>query len=625
MSIFAEHPVHEALRKVYTTELIYTSRALALSESNAWHRLLHYDKFLGNLKSEAREKTQRGFFLSERGLKDPRSELEATIEALFLETEGAEPARCRFPAREIFLVERLKIDSTRLPPVNCVAYRDWLAHVDAESASIVFASYFMGNASSMFGHTFLRFHGKRNVPLLDSAFNYAANPTTENALLYAWLGMTGGFPGTFSMHPYYQKINEYTDLESRDLWEYRLNLTPAETRYLLAHLWELSNAYFPYFYLDENCSYQLLTVLEAVRPDKTLTSRFSAYVAPSDTLRTLEGNGFFTGNTAYRASIFTRLTEFYHDLSGEEKALFDLWRKDFIVPQTMARSEARVADTVLEFYRFKNEYTMETWPPKDMAHYKAMLAARSQFDDKGEHEKLIQITPGQNPLKGMPTMQAWSGGIYNGEQPGILIGIRPALRELMDVSIGYPQWSQIQIFSGQLAVFPGKSADTVLRLEEFHVVDIFSLAPWEAAIRKFSYRLRTGAYNHFELSPNSNQQQLSWDSLAAGGISLLPFRHIGVFVMAQAEVQVSGIWSETARLTPGVIAGFKATWSPRMATLIYAEYARALISNTGDTYFVTFKQNVGILNTAALEADVRIGVYQAQVVPRYALYAKVYF
>lgn len=137
---------------------------------------------------------------------------------------------------------------------------------------------------------------------------------------------------------------------------------------------------------------------------------------------------------------------------------------------------------------------------------------------------------------------------------------------------------------------------------------------------------RTGTYSHFKLSPNSQtRQQLSWDSLAAGGITLLPFRNIGVFVMAQAEVQVSGIWSETARLTPGVIAGFKATWSPRVATLIYAEYARALISNTGDNYFVTFKQNVGILNTAAIEADVRIGVYQAQVVPRYALYAKVYF
>ena len=625
MGIFAEHPVHEALRKIYTTELIHRSRALNLSESAGWQRLLHYDPFLGRTKSEAREKAPKTFFNSERGLTDARAELEATIEALFLDTALPEPARCRFPAREIFLIEKLQIDTTKLPAVNCVAYNDWLKHVDAESVSIVFASFFMGNASSMFGHTFLRFHGRRNIPLLDSAFNYAANPTTENALLYAYLGMTGGFPGTFSMHPYYQKINEYNDLESRDLWEYRLNLSAAETRYLLAHLWELSNAYFPYFYLDENCSYQLLTVLETVRPDKSLTSRFAVYVAPSDTLRTLEANGFFAPQTAYRASIYTRLTTFYHDLNAEEKESFHNQRKSRYIPPTMGAPEARVADTLIEYYRFKNEYSPETWPKEDTEHYKALLKARAGFNDGGEHEKLVGATEVQNPLRGMQTMQAWAGGIYSNEQYGIVIGLRPALRELQDVSVGYPQWSQIQLMSGYVSLYPSQHAASVIRLEEVHVVDIFSLAPWEAAIRKFSYRLRTGAYQHFELDAATNAQRLSWDSLAAGGITLLPFRNIGVFAMAQAEAQVSGIWSETARLTLGGIAGFKATWSPFIATLVYGEYARAMISQTGDNFFVTIKQNFAILKSTAMETDCRFAIYDSRFSPRCSLYAKIYF
>ena len=69
--------------------------------------------------------------------------------------------------------------------------------------------------------------------------------------------------------------------EHRDLWEYRLTLTPAELDRLVRHLWELLPTYYDYYFFDENCSYHLLALLEVARPGLRLTDRFHAWTIPS--------------------------------------------------------------------------------------------------------------------------------------------------------------------------------------------------------------------------------------------------------------------------------------------------------------------------------------------------------
>jgi hypothetical protein len=88
----------------------------------------------------------------------------------------------------------------------------------------------MNNPASMFGHTFLRVDKNREGPeqtLLNYGVNYAANVDTKNvnALAYAFEGLFGFFRGTFTLFPYYAKVQEYSNWESRDLWEYELDFT----------------------------------------------------------------------------------------------------------------------------------------------------------------------------------------------------------------------------------------------------------------------------------------------------------------------------------------------------------------------------------------------------------------
>ena len=63
--------------------------------------------------------------------------------------------------------------------------------------------------------------------------------------------------------PFYLKTQGYSNLESRDLWDYDLDLTPAQIAFLLKHAWEMGSTYSDYYFFTKNCSYQLLTLLEA--------------------------------------------------------------------------------------------------------------------------------------------------------------------------------------------------------------------------------------------------------------------------------------------------------------------------------------------------------------------------
>ncbi len=115
----------------------------------------------------------------------------------------------------------------------------------------------------MFGHTLLRVDSKtrdEQTRLLDFTINYAASTHQERGISFALKGLFGGYQGSFSVAPYYAQVKKYGDLENRDIWEYRLARLTKKVLRMLMHAWELKSAHFDYYFLDENCSYQLLSL-----------------------------------------------------------------------------------------------------------------------------------------------------------------------------------------------------------------------------------------------------------------------------------------------------------------------------------------------------------------------------
>jgi len=184
-----------------------------------------------------------GFFLAPNGKTDPEAELAATLTKFFsdeLVGRSKQPAQCAFIARYHWLKEKLQFDEHRLPTQPCERFWRWFNEFNAEAISVIFPTGFMNNPSSMFGHTFLRIDAKGQTPqtrILAYTINYAAQLPPDTGPEYAIKGIFGGYPGYFSTIPYYLKVQEYRDIENRDIWEYRLDLTEQQVRRLLMHTW----------------------------------------------------------------------------------------------------------------------------------------------------------------------------------------------------------------------------------------------------------------------------------------------------------------------------------------------------------------------------------------------------
>ena len=251
------------------------------------------------------------FFLAEEGKSDPAAEMTATLDGFLSDDPaGDNHPLCRYPARLAWLDNHLNIDRSRLPTVDCQLYQEWRRLVSADSVVLVFPAHHLNSPSSMFGHTLLRLdarQGRQQSDWLAYAVNFGANvPASDNSLLYAFRGLTGGYPGQFIVAPYFKKIQEYNRNENRDIWEYPLNLSAQETDRLVTHLWELKEINFDYFFFTENCSYRLLELLEIARPSVELTDDFVLTAIPVDTVRSVERAGMIAA-TNYRPSLASEL------------------------------------------------------------------------------------------------------------------------------------------------------------------------------------------------------------------------------------------------------------------------------------------------------------------------------
>ncbi len=298
-------PSEERLR--YADRLVAEARSRRLHEAHYWHTLLHYKRGMVGLRSLVDDPK---FFASPRGKRDPQAELEATIRAFFepAVTEGKHPV-CRFVARYHWLKAELGLDPGMLPVSECVPFTRLLDQMKPASTSLIFPTSQMNAPASMFGHTLLTYEDASGNKLLAHAVNYAAITRETFGALFAVKGIFGFYPGYFSVLPYYAKLQEYSDIDHRDIWEDRLNFTREDTIRSIMHVYEMEGIYSYYYFFDENCSYNLLFALDAARPSLGLTDQMPPWVIPLDTIRAVEKAGlvaqvtytmcFITGNWAF--------------------------------------------------------------------------------------------------------------------------------------------------------------------------------------------------------------------------------------------------------------------------------------------------------------------------------------
>jgi hypothetical protein len=470
-----------------------------LAEQAMWHRLLHYRAGLFGVTSEV---DGGPFFMAEEGKTDPEAELAATLRGFFGPgpgDDGIQHPFCRFPARLAWLNARLHFDFQRLPRQSCPRYEEFKARVDPESISLIFSSYFLNNPASAFGHTLLRLNKRRasrddeRQALLDHGINFGATVDTGNALLYALKGLAGLFAGEFTNVPYYFKVREYNDFESRDLWEFELELEPREVKMAVAHIWELGSAFFRYFYLSENCSYQMLGILEVASPRIELIDRLGWPVLPVDTLRAVADNPGLVRSITYRPSTRVQFRHRLTALAASEANLVFRLGDDPNTPLTAELGVDRrmaILDTALDLMDFR--HSKELLDPASLASQlkQRLLSRRAALGIPSP--KLEIPTPVlENPLRGHERARLDLGQGYR-SGPGFYhaLDLRIALHDLGDPSAGYPETLSINFLPVRLRYYIERER---FELVEASLIAITSLVPMDVFDRSLSWHARLGA------------------------------------------------------------------------------------------------------------------------------------
>ena len=243
------------------------STLVELAKDVTWLKLGHYEKAAGTHSGWVSAIHSDDFFLSLDGKSDPLSELDATLDAFkYQATENPdEDARCRFPARYQWLKSKL----SGIPEgIVCPAYEAWTRAGSVESLSIVFATGYLGNPASYYGHTLLKFNFRdqqEHTRLLDVSVNYGAiTNKSDSAVTYIVKSVMGGYDGGFSHINFYFHDHNYGDVELRDLWEYRLKLPEPAVNMIVAHSWEVLGKRYTYHFFRENCAFRMAELLQIV-------------------------------------------------------------------------------------------------------------------------------------------------------------------------------------------------------------------------------------------------------------------------------------------------------------------------------------------------------------------------
>jgi len=439
----------------------------------------------------------------------------------------------------------------------------------------------------MFGHTLLRLNppkGPNSKPdLLAYAVTFAADIQGEtNPVAYAFRGLFGDFSGYFHINPYYQLVNEYNHSESRDLWEYDLNLSPEQMEVMTEHIWELNRkAALDYFFLDENCSYHLLSVLEVAQPEWNLVEEFHRhhrlhYVMPAMTVLAVTRLKDAVRAVHFRPSSRKNLKQQYQMLTATERdEVMDVLR-DRKKPEDVSNSYSLNALTA--YYDYRRYKAGQELSPELRAKLRSTLVQRSKIPVE-QTRAVPDLDKDNRPdLAHSPHLfQLFNGWNERGYYLGL--GLRQGVHDLLSRTSGYEPNSHLKVLDLAASYYPeeGEVVFTRATLLDLISLDLVSRLEWEK-----SYRL----YLAYEPGLHSSPQKANEAALRGGvGVSAnWTTKHI-FYLMAIAAGGVNRDVYHGYYLGPGAEAGWVGTLTRNWKLHLTGLWHRPILPSLSEEYF----------------------------------------
>lgn len=369
----------------------------------------------------------RSFFLAKNGDTSPKAELAATIRGWFVtKPDPNKEPRCRYPARYAWLSRQLHLPAEKKP--DCSRFRAWAKLRQMKAVSVIMVSGYLGNPASSFGHSLLRFDdnapdGKPQNPLLDLSFSFGALvPPNANMVSYIFNGLSGGYMAGFSDKLYFHEDEVYTHQDRRDMWSYRINLTPHQRFMVAAHLWEIAGKKFRYYFLTKNCTYRMAQVLQ-LATGLPITPKARLWYAPIELFYRLKGMDNTNGQPMVSSVTFIpsaqrNLNATFGALKPGQRGIVDRLIRDHTVDignhlsgQAFPVREREI-DALLaydEYKTVKNDGKAPAWIKKAKRH--ALIARLAMPPRKGHAARPPHIKAPTHEHPTLRTAVGWYAGV----------------------------------------------------------------------------------------------------------------------------------------------------------------------------------------------------------------------
>lgn len=348
-----------------TTSTCHDLSKFALSQK--WLGHFFYEKRGDQFKSLV---ASPRYFLSPTGQTDPQGELSETIKRLQSSVPMDSSEYCRFISRYELVLNQFP--ELRKPFHKCIKFEEWHNKLSIDEVRLAFATGYIKNPASSFGHLFLKLVSKsKPSELLSYGINFSAQTGSESGALYALKGLFGLYSGGFVFLPYHQLIKDYSDLEGRDIWEYSLELTTQEIRRLLTFIYEFDANYIDYTFLKYNCAGVLERLIYTIKdnPGFRITS-IKPWIIPSESFRKI-ANGISTKRYRYQPSLKTQRGSLENQLS--------LVKKKEIKNELNSKNKLKLSTNSLDYLLLDKKIESSSFNDE---HYSEILLERSRRVDE---------------------------------------------------------------------------------------------------------------------------------------------------------------------------------------------------------------------------------------------------
>jgi hypothetical protein len=531
-----------------------------VSASRQWRALLHFKPHFGYFSERSLVDT-RSFFIAKDGHKNAEAEMHATLAAFDNDVQKygdkKQSAYCAFPARRKFLEKSF---AKKWPIQKCEDYAKVFSQLKPISASIMFAASYPNNPASMFGHTFIKINTSPNNDLLNHGLGYAAMiPGNEPSAAFMLFGLIGEYWGRFSFDPYYKKVNEYTNVESRDIWEYVLTLTEEEIRFLLDHVWELeSTGFSKYYFFDENCALQLLMILEATKPEWELSNLLIYYI-PGETVKQVAFQPGAVREVKFRPSLQKQMQQNYGVLNEDEKKKFakiTSGKTDFKSSISNIQN-TWVLDSLITYYQYQRQKSSEGLTGENLSKLQDLLAKRAEIPASIEKREVPEVLKNTRPDLGHDSYRYSFGLGYKDGTGGIAddpnqshqmfyeFHWRSSYHDLLSSDEGFANFSEIEVPTVDIRYYAEQEKFRLDRLQIAKTTSIFPLSFLES---RPSWAVNVGYFTPRDFTCD-NCHVAHVETGAGGALGLFEGRGV-IYSLLLAQLELSPDFQKGYRYGP---------------------------------------------------------------------------